>query len=298
MYIVPQHVWSSVSDPATYADASPVGTGPFMLDKFSPQGYTLKPNPHYWQKSKVHVPEIDFPAYNTNANLVPPVSSGQIDFAGNYMANIQSNYLAKSPDNHTWLNSAPYFSANNVVEPVPEHHQGPAERPGGAPGDQLRDQPVPAQRAGRDRLRAAGQHAPAGCCCPTTSPTWTRRWPTTCPATGDKAKVSSILTADGWKMAGGKWTKNGQHITFSISDPIPYSDYYTDSQLISHQLTALGMDVTPNGIGNPTVWAGDVANGTFDATIHWSNQGPNPYFIYDNWMDSSTDRADRQASRR
>ena len=115
VYIVPQHVWSSVSDPATYADASPVGTGPFMLDKFSPQGYTLKPNPHYWQKSKVHEPEIDFPAYDTNANLVPPVSSGAIDFAGNYVANIQSNYLAKSPDNHTWTSSAPYFSANNVV---------------------------------------------------------------------------------------------------------------------------------------------------------------------------------------
>ena len=42
-----------------------------------------------------------------------------------------------------------------------------------------------------------------------------------------------------------------------------------------------------DGIGNPTVWAGNVANGTFDATLHWSNQGPNPYFIYDAWMDSS-----------
>ena len=111
----PAHIWSTVSDPATYADAKPVGTGPFMLDKFSPQGYTLKQNPFYWNKSKVHVPEIDFPAYNTNANLVPPVSSGQIDFAGNYVANIKSNFLAKSPENHTWLNSQPYFSANNVV---------------------------------------------------------------------------------------------------------------------------------------------------------------------------------------
>src|ERR1700733_9787379 len=62
VYMVPQHVWSSVSDPATYADAKPVGTGPFMLDRFSPQGYTLKQNPFYWNKSKVHVPEIDFPA--------------------------------------------------------------------------------------------------------------------------------------------------------------------------------------------------------------------------------------------
>ena len=63
----------------------------------------------------MHVPEIDFPSYNTNANLVPPISSGQIDWAGNYVSDIQGNYLSKSPDNHTWLSSAPYFSANNVV---------------------------------------------------------------------------------------------------------------------------------------------------------------------------------------
>ena len=107
------------------------------------------------------------------------------------------------------------------------------------------------------------------------------------PPTGDPAKVTSTLKADGWTMTGGKWTKNGQKITFAISDPVPYSDYYTNAQLIAHQLNAQGFNVTVNGIGNPTVWAGDVANGTFDATIRWSNQGPSPYFIYDAWMDSS-----------
>src|SRR6266536_1847672 len=145
VYIVPQHVWQSVSDPATFADPNPVGTGPYMLDKFSPQGYTLKANPNYWQKSKVHVPEIDFPSYNTNANLVPPIANGQIDWADNY----------------------------------------------------------------------------------------------------------------------------------------------TGAQLIVRQLNAMGFDASVDGIGNPTVWAGDVANGTFDATIHWSNQGPNPYFFYSNWLDKS-----------
>ncbi len=61
------------------------------------------------------MPEIDFPSYNNNANLVPPIASGQIDWAGNYVADIAGNYLSKSPDNHTWLSGAPYFSDNNVV---------------------------------------------------------------------------------------------------------------------------------------------------------------------------------------
>jgi peptide/nickel transport system substrate-binding protein len=107
------------------------------------------------------------------------------------------------------------------------------------------------------------------------------------PSAGSAAKVSSILTADGWSKAGGKWTKNGKTISFAISDPVPYSDYYTDDQLIARQLNALGFNVKVDGIGNPTVWAADVANGTFDTTIHWSNQGPSPFEFLDEWMDSS-----------
>ena len=39
--------------------------------------------------------------------------------------------------------------------------------------------------------------------------------------------MSKTLTADGYQKVNGKWTKDGHKISFSISDPIPYSDYYT-----------------------------------------------------------------------
>lgn len=286
VYMVPQHVWSSVGDPATYADAKPVGTGPFMLDRFSPQGFTLKQNPFYWQKSKVHVPEIDFPAYNTNANLVPPVSQGQIDFAGNYIANIKSNFLAKSPENHTWLNSQPYFSANNVVGMFLNTTKAPLSDPA------VRQ--AISYGINRSQLNVQGETgyeppvtSTSGLLLPNHQPFQDPSLANNLPATGDPAKVASILKADGYAKSGGKWTKGGKTIKFAIQDPVPYSDYYTDDQIISHQLNALGFDTSVDGIGNPTVWAGNVANGTFDATLHWSNQGPNPYFIYDSWLDSS-----------
>jgi peptide/nickel transport system substrate-binding protein len=286
VYIVPQHVWQSVGDPATYADAKPVGTGPFMLDKFSPQGYTLKLNPLYWQKSRVHVPEIDFPAYNTNANLVPPVAGGQIDFAGNYIANIQSNFLGKSPENHTWLSSAPYFSANNVVGLFLNTTKAPLSDPA------VRQ--AISYGINRQQLNVQGETgyeppvtSTSGLLLPNHQSFLDPSLANNLPTTGDPAKVASILKADGYTKTGGKWTRNGKTIKFAIQDPVPYSDYYTDDQLISHQLNALGFDTSVDGIGNPTVWAGNVANGTFDATIHWSNQGPNPFFIYDSWLDSS-----------
>jgi len=284
-YIVPQHIWASVN-PATFADPNPVGTGPFMLDKFSPQGFTLKQNPYYWDKSAVHVPEIDYPSYSQNFNIVNPLASGQIDLAGNDIANVQGVYLAKSPDNHTYSTAAPYYTANNVVSLTFNVTKAP-----------LND---PAVRAAisygidRQQLSAQGETgyelpvtSTTGILMPGGSSFLEPSLANNLPATGDPAKVSSILTADGWSKAGGKWTKNGQTISFSIADPIPYSDYYLDAQAIAKQLNTLGFNVTVDGIGNPTVWQSDLTNGTFDAAIHWSNQGPGPYYIYDGWLDSS-----------
>jgi len=284
--IVPQHIWSSVGNPSTFADPKPVGTGPFVLDKFSPQGFSMKENPFYWNKSKLHVPEVDFPSYTSNANLVPPVASGQIDWAGNQIPGIQANYLAKSPDNHTWLSSAPYLSDNNVVSLWLNVTKAPLN-------DLAVRQAISAgiNRAQLSSQGESGNEPPAtsssGLLLPRDNSFLTSSLANDLPGSGDAAKVSSILKGDGWTMTGGKWTKGGKQISFSISDPIPYSDYYLDSQLISRQLNALGFNVTVDGIGDPNVWNADVANGTFDSTIHWSNQGPTPYFIYDNEVDST-----------
>jgi peptide/nickel transport system substrate-binding protein len=286
VYIVPQHIWSKVSDPATFSDANPVGTGPYVLDHFSPQGFTLKENAGYWNKQSVHVPEISFPAYNSNFNLVQPVASGQIDWAGNDLANIKQDVLDKSPQNHTYLAQAPYFADNNVVGLVFNVTKKPLSDPAVRQAVSL--------GISRQQLSVQGEtsYEPAatssgGLMLPTDNSYLTPALANDLPATGDPAKVTSILTGDGWKKVNGKWTKNGQTIKFSISDPVPYTDYYTDAQLISRSLNAQGFDVSVDGIGDATTWAADYANGTFDTAIHWSNQGPNPYFYYDGFLDST-----------
>jgi peptide/nickel transport system substrate-binding protein len=286
VYIVPQHIWSKVSDPSTFSDGKPVGTGPYVLDHFSPQGFTLKQNTKYWNKASIHVPEISFPAYTSNFNLVQPVATGQIDWAGNDLANIKRDVLDKSPQNHTYLSSVPYFADNNVVGLVFNTTKKPLNDPAVRQAISL--------GINRQQLSVQGETSyepPAtssgGLMLPTDNSYLTPSLANDLPSTGDAAKLTSVLTADGWKKVGGKWTKGGQTIKFSISDPVPYSDYYTDAQLIAHSLNAQGMDVTVDGIGDATTWAADYANGTFDTAIHWSNQGPNPYFYYDGFLDST-----------
>src|SRR6202023_4385719 len=107
-YVLPAHIWQSVSNPATYADANPVGTGPYELASFSSQKVTFKQNPYYWQKSKVTVPEVIFPNYVSNTTANPALDSGQIDYAGNDVADVQSNFLSASSSNHTWTSDQPW----------------------------------------------------------------------------------------------------------------------------------------------------------------------------------------------
>jgi peptide/nickel transport system substrate-binding protein len=287
--IVPEHVWASVSNPVTYADPNPVGTGPYVLDKFSPQGFTMKLNPDYYAAGTIHVPEIDFPAYTSNANLLLPISSGTIDWGGISIPGVQANYLSKSSENSTWTSSSPYFTDNNVVglwfNTTKAPLNDPAVRQAISYGINRTQLSVDGESSNEPPVTST-----AGMILPAQQSYLPSSLANNLPANGDAAKVSQILTSDGYAKVGGFWEKNGQKITLSIEDPVSYSDYYLDAQLIVKQLNALGFDASVKGDGGPngpTVWTNDLNNGTFSAAIHWGNQGLTPYATYDNWMDST-----------
>ena len=291
--IVPQHIWEHVSDPATYTDTNPVGTGPYVLDQFSSTGFTLKTNPDYYAKSSLHVPEISFPAYSGNANLLPPCSDGTIDWCGISIIGVPENYLSKSSANKTWTSSTPYFSDNNVV--------GLWFNVTKAPLNDAAVRQAISYAINRQQLSTDGESdneppetTTAGMLLPAQQSYLPSSLANNLPKTGDSAKVSSILTTDGYKKTGGKWTKNGQQITFNIEVPVSYTDYYTDAQLLAKQLNAQGFNVTVKGdpgSNGPNIWTADLNDGSFSTAIHWGAQGLTPYFTYNNWMNYTTSAA-------
>jgi peptide/nickel transport system substrate-binding protein len=284
--IVPEHIWQSVSNPVTYPDANPVGTGPYVLDRFSSTGYTMKVNPDYYAKASLHVPELSFPAYAGNANLLPPCSDGTIDWCGISIFGVPQNYLSKSSDNKTWTASAPYFSDNNVVGLWFNVTKAPLNDPA------VRQ--AISYAINRQQLSTDGESnneppatSTAGMILPAQNSFLPSSLAGNLPAAGDQSKVSSILTADGYKLTGGKWEKAGKQITFSISVPVAYSDYYADAQLLVKQLNAAGFNASVDGVpgsNGGTVWAQQLGSGNFDTAIHWGAQGLTPYFTYNNWM--------------
>jgi peptide/nickel transport system substrate-binding protein len=291
--IVPEHVWKDVSNPVTYQDANPVGTGPYVLDQFSSTGYTMKENPDYYGKASLRVPELSFPAYAANANLLPPCSDGTIDWCGISIFGVPKTYLAKSSDNKTWTTSAPYFSDNNVV--------GLWFNVTKAPLNDAAVRQAISYAINRQQLSTTGESnneppetSTAGMILPAQNSFLPSSLGNNIPKNGDPAKVSAILTADGYKQVGGKWEKGGKQISFSISVPVAYSDYYADAQLLVSQLDKAGFSASVDGIpgsNGGTVWAQDLGDGDFDTAIHWGAQGLTPYFTYNNWMNNTLSAA-------
>jgi peptide/nickel transport system substrate-binding protein len=286
--IVPEHIWQSAGDPSKYADASPVGTGPYTLSAFTPQKVILKYNPNYWNKSAIHVPEVIFPGFATGTSTTA-VEAGEVDWAGNDIPNVQSVFTGANPSNHLWESSSPYFAASNVVTVWFNTTKAPLNDP--------KVRQAISYAINRQQLATQGEsgyEAPAtssGGLLPNDQSQIDPAYANDLPVTGDAAKAASILTSDGWTKSGGKWTKHGQPLAFTIMDPSDFTDYYTDIQLIGKQLNAQGFDVTVNGVaGGYVPWNTDVETGNFDVTLHWS-AGPVNYGNFDQWLDDTTTAA-------
>jgi peptide/nickel transport system substrate-binding protein len=284
-YILPEHLWSSVHDPAAYADPDPVGTGPYVMSSFSTQQVTFTANPKYWQASLVHVPEVVFPNYQSNTTSNPALQNGQIDYAGNFVTNVPSSYLDVSSTNHTWTTSPPYFADTNVVGLYLNVTVPPLNDP---KVRQAISYGINRQALSTDG--EAGYEPPAsssgGLNLPTDNSLLDRAFANDLPPTGDTAKVSRILASDGYTRVGGRWVKNGQPIKFSIEDPSDYTDYAADGQLIASELNDLGFDVSFEGVQDAQ-WYADYPVGHFDSMIHWGAQGPSPIYYFENWLDYS-----------
>jgi peptide/nickel transport system substrate-binding protein len=283
---IPEGKWKNVGDPGKYADTAPVGTGPYTLKSFSSQGLDLTANPGYWG-GKSHVPNIDFPVYSSNTPANQALETGQLQWAGNFVQNIQSEFLNKNPGNHCW----DYGLQTETL--IPNLTTYPFSGPDGLPVREAISDGVNRQQisgVGED-----GQQPPvqgAGSLTGLTLPL-DQQYVTSSvsqyTATQNQAKAKSVLKADGWTMGSdGYFEKNGKTLEFTVEDPAEYSDFITDDNILQSQLKQVGIKVDIKAT-SLDAWNSDLATGNFNSMMHWGNGGISPYNMYDNWLDTTLD---------
>jgi peptide/nickel transport system substrate-binding protein len=278
-YIVPEHIWANVN-PVKFADANPVGTGPYLVKSFSAQNLTLTRNPHYWNGTPP-VAQLNYPAYDTASSSNLALSQGTVNWAGNYIPDIEKTYISEDPTyRHYW------FAPLGLVSLIPNLSVYPLNN-------------VDVRKAISDAIdrSAISTEGESGYEAPVTSPTGlvlpndqalmapqyaALRYSV------NTAQAKSLLQAAGLKMGPGGYFEgsNGKPISLTIIDPSAYSDYITDAQIIVSELKAIGLRATVSG-ESVSAWTSDMADGSFQLTILYSNEGPSPYYTYQGFLDDS-----------
>jgi len=279
--ILPKAIWSSVGNPASYVDKTPVGTGPYKLETFTPQGFTLTKNPNYWQLSKVKIKNVYFPDYTGNTAALDALFAGQIDWTGNYIPGMKKDFVDKSPAYHH------YYEASNGDEGwFPNLTKWPT--------NQLAVRKAISLAVSRTLLGSEGE---AGLESPVTEAggltlPFFSAWAgpvasATVSPNANVAAADAVLTKAGYKKdSSGYYALNGKEVALTIISPSDYTDMAEVDSIGAQELKAAGINATFSGL-TVDAWNADVADGDFQMTEHWSNGGITPYNMYDGWLNSS-----------
>jgi peptide/nickel transport system substrate-binding protein len=279
--IVPKAAWSKAGNPGTYTDATPVGTGPYMLSSFTPQGFTLKKNPYYWQASDVKVAKVYFPVYTSNTGALSALFSGQITWTGNFIPGLQKDFVDKAPAYHHFWEAA---GGDESFEPNLTKW----------PTNQLAVRKAISLAVSRTALGAegeAGLENPVLNATGLTLPTF-QAWSgpvssMTVAAGANPAAAKAELKSAGFTLgSNGFFEKAGKPVSLTIISPSAYTDMSEVDSIAAQELKAAGIDATFQGI-SVNAWNQDVADGDFDMTEHWSNGGITPYNMYNGWLNSA-----------
>ena len=279
--ILPQSIWSKVGNPATYPDANPVGTGPYKLKTFTPQGFTLTKNTGYWQASLAKVTNVYFPVYTSNTGALSALFSNQIDWTGNFIPGLQKDFVAKDPAHHHFW-EAP--GSTNAF--IPNLNKWPT--------NQLAVRKAISLAVNRSVLASEGEAGlenpvlnASGITLPTYSAWSAPVASDTVSSTGDAAAAQAALTAAGYtKGSNGFFQKGGKTVSITLISPSAYTDYAEVGSIAAQELKNAGIDANFQGI-SVNAWNQDMATGNFTLAEHWSNGGVTPYNLYDNWLDSA-----------
>ncbi|KQO95825.1 ABC transporter substrate-binding protein [Leifsonia sp. Leaf264] len=279
--IVPEHLWKDIKDPAKDPVKDAVGTGPYTVDSFSSQGVVLKARTDYWGGA-VPVATLKYLEYNDNTGLLRALQSGETDWAQIFITDYQTNYVDKDPEHNVFwganILSPDMILVNTTKAPFDDVAFRKAV-------NMVIDRKAHAEKArsnaGPELTSVTGIPQPTGD--QYIAPEYQDE---TFSIDVDGAK--KILTDAGYTWDGDALVDpSGAKVSFTLQDPQGWNDYVTGIQLVASQIkTALGADAkvaTPDA----NTWFGNIASGNFDAALHWTGSGSNPWHIYDDTMNGA-----------
>ena len=279
--IVPEHIWSTIANPATDSIKNPVGTGPYVMSKCSPQNITYTANPHYWQPGLPRIHTLQYPAFTSNSTANDTLASGQAQWGAQYIPDIESFYTSKNPNFHYWF--PPVLNVSmvpNLTNPLLSN---------------IKVREAMSYAIDRDKVSTIGESGyepPAnqtGVVTPTFSSSLDSQALASWGSAYDAAKAKSLLQSAGYHPGSDGIMTNaaGQKLQFTVINIGDYSDWVASMQVIQQDLKAVGISITPDNLSN-TDYQADLFNGHYQlAYVEQYTFGPGAYYELNNWLNSA-----------
>ncbi|KQL55233.1 ABC transporter substrate-binding protein [Heyndrickxia shackletonii] len=280
--IVPQHIWKDLGDPskAKITKNLAIGTGPYLLDSFTPQLYKMKVNPKFYG-GEYEVKELHFPVYSGNDSEQLALTKGELDWAGIFIPDADKVYVSADKEHNKY-----WFPPSNNVTLYPN-----------LTNPLLKDINVrKAISLAIDRKKLSEQAASGYDPLSSTTALILPRDQAWVDPSIPKDKLEFVFDKDAaaktLEDAGYKKGKDGifvspdgKKLSFTLQTVSGWTDWTTMAQLISQGLKDVGIDVK---VQQPEYasYAKNVTGGNYDLAISWTNSGPDPYKQYQDMLNS------------
>jgi len=258
--ILPKHIWEAQSDPLTFVNEEPVGTGPFVFGSFNPQELTMERNEDYWQAEKIQVQQLKYTKTEAGGPVAQlALGEGRYDWSEQFQPGIEETYVAKDPEHNKY-----WFPAGGSTSLMMNHAKAPFDDPVFRRGIAYAfDREGIAERAAFGYTGAATQAF-------LTLPNQELFLNPSIPDQGfiphDPAQALEILTAGGYVMDGDTLTKDGEPIRLTISVQAPYNDWIQAAELVRDGLGEIGIEVQVDA-KDPGLVFEERQAGSFDMTF-------------------------------
>ncbi len=234
-----------------------IGTGPFLLQKYTPQQATLAPNPRYWARARTHgAPYLGGITVTSGigaAGVVTELRSGEINAAAP-LPDFQ--FLSQIPGikgisvQHRPAISIEHIALNTEAAPLTDV-------------DVRRALAYATDRAGIVHGLLKGQ-VPVLNSGPTLVPAVPGYVPAFARYTYDPARAAAILTGDGWARGGdGIFAKDGKRLSITVSYVPTNAQRRINLTFLAQRARAAGIELVPTP--DPNLYSSSLPKGAFQA---------------------------------
>jgi peptide/nickel transport system substrate-binding protein len=277
--IVPEHIWSTIKNPVTYADSNPIATGAYLVKPCTPENITYVANPHYWQKDLPKIAKVLYPAFTSNDPANTYLATGQAQWGSQFIPNINAVYSSKSAANHYWF--APIANVSLIPNLT-------------VPGlNNVLVRQAIAYALNRNQVANIGEYGeePGANQNDIDLPTFSSWLDTTAQAQYDygynPAKAQSLLQQAGYvKGSNGIYAKGGKELNFTVINIGGYSDWVASMAVIQSELKAVGIGLTPDNLAQND-YLSRLYSGNYQLAYYAQTGGPTPYYEFRQWLYSA-----------